>query len=158
MRMKFQSSPLPIGGTHICGDAEFTDGRKYRFVIQNGAVVNLFIYKGKDYSNSDYVNRSRMRAQMVATHALPLLPRALEEMKAREAARDAKDEAERIQYLREEALEKAAPDLLAECQRVLLDFEIYQTQDANHLSVEIVARHIATLKRIIRKATKIKTA
>lgn len=43
--------------------------------------------------------------------------------------------------------------LLEACVEILGDLETYQTQDTNHLTVELVSEHFARLRAAIAKAT-----
>lgn len=50
----------------------------------------------------------------------------------------------------------AAPDLLEACKEVLHDLEVYQTEDARHLTVERVSELFAALRAAITKAEEYK--
>lgn len=107
------------GGTHLCGDAVFPDGTKYRFVLENGACRHLYIFHDGKYTWNDYVNRASKKVAAVLEHALPLLPAALERKRARDAAEEAETAKKQQAYLAKEALEAAAPDLLEACRAAL---------------------------------------
>lgn len=110
-----------IGGTHMCGDATFADGKKYRFVIQNGLVQYLYIYNedGKDYHRTNWASRSKMRAQMIADHAHGFLPQALADLQERQEKEEAKRRAEGEAWQKEKNLQDAAPDLLKQLKHLV---------------------------------------
>lgn len=113
-----------IGGTHLCGDAMFLDGKKYRFVMQDGVVDRLYIYQDPFASDSkfgdvNWASRSKMRAQMISDHARPLLGQALQELREREALQEAESRCENIIRERQEALNAAAPEMLKQLENLV---------------------------------------
>lgn len=136
-----------IGGTHMCGNATFIDGRKYRFVIQDGIVGKLYIYNedGKDYARANWASRSRMRAEMIADHARGCLKKALADLKERQDKEEADAARDREAWRKEKALQDTAPELLAVC-KALLQLH-YDSGTASAEGLEIVHRADAAIKK-----------
>lgn len=126
-----------IGDEHLCGEARFSDGKRYRFVIGREldfpvthgkpAVLKMALpympkegFRGKPPEEQwAWGNDKRVfpnRAALIMAEYPEYLARAKVEKAADDAAYEVKRKAANEAALRERALQKAAPDLLAACQ------------------------------------------
>jgi hypothetical protein len=109
-----------VGGSHLSGEAIFSDGKRYRFVIENGTVDRMCApNESGDFKPSQYRTPFPMRAVLISQAYAPYLERAREEKKNRDAEYLAECDKRNKAAIAERNLQEAAPKLLALLRAVL---------------------------------------
>lgn len=164
-----------IGGPHLAGEARFSDGRRYRFVIISEMDYNVRPHTRKAPAVTsmaiphdppkidprgyemfqDHRSPFPVRAALIMAAYPEYLARAKVEKAERDAANEVKRKAENLAYAQDKALKEAAPDLLAALTDVLdsLGALSNPSELENRMGVESATRVFAA----ITKATTIPT-
>lgn len=114
-----------IGGDHLCGEARFSDGKQYRFLINRVLDKHTLVYGEPKITEMALPTKSwkgeetwswrvpfPVRAALIMEAYPEYLAKAKVEKEMQDANYEVKRKAANEAHLREKALKEAAPDML----------------------------------------------
>lgn len=147
-----------VGGSHLSGEAQFSDGKRYRFVIHDGKVESMALP-----ANNFRLHRTPFpaRAKLIEAAHIPYLEAALKANTERREREDKAEQERRKECRRVAALNKAAPELLAALLKTQARFDALSAEFGHRLSDErsssdraLVASNLSLIAKIEKESAR----